>query len=160
MRVIDISNQVGEFIFAPSEVEALFHFLDAWDGLPRVAPGELSVVFLTDQQICELHGRFLDDPSPTDVITFPGTPEEDFAGEICVSPGFAGGSSRQHGQTFSREVALYLVHGWLHLAGFSDLQPEAIPAMRAAEKSCLEALEQAACLPHFTWKDAAGKTVF
>jgi putative nucleotidyltransferase with HDIG domain len=35
-------------------------------------PGELSVAFLTDGALARLHGRFLDDPSPTDVITFAG----------------------------------------------------------------------------------------
>src|SRR5689334_19764508 len=47
--------------------------------------GELSVVFLTDRAIARIHGEFMDDPTPTDVITFPGDPTAGVAGEICVS---------------------------------------------------------------------------
>ena len=43
--------------------------------------GELSIVFLNDSEMAELHGRFLRDPTTTDVITFPGDAKEDFAGD-------------------------------------------------------------------------------
>src|SRR4051812_29420398 len=48
-------------------------------------PGELSLVFLTDEKLAKLHGDFLADPSITDVITFEGAPTLGFAGEVCIS---------------------------------------------------------------------------
>lgn len=52
---------------------------------PSCPPGELSLVFLTDPALAELHGTFLDDPTITDVITFEGDPAHGTAGEICIS---------------------------------------------------------------------------
>ena len=45
----------------------------------------LSVVFMEQDSHNQLHGEFLNDFRPTDVITFPADPVEDHAGEICVS---------------------------------------------------------------------------
>ena len=47
--------------------------------------GVLSVVFMEQNSHNQLHGEFLNDFRPTDVITFPADPVEDHAGEICVS---------------------------------------------------------------------------
>src|SRR3954466_2832198 len=87
-------------------------------------PGELSLVFLTDAALAQLHADFLNDPSATDVITFEGPPsidptiETQVAGEICVSvdaalrhAGRAAKSSRAQNR-FSEELTLYVVHGW------------------------------------------------
>jgi len=112
--------------------------------------GELSIVFLNDSEIAELHGRFLKAPTPTDVITFPGDAKEDFAGEICVSAERAWSESRARGISFSREICLYLAHGWLHLAGHDDRSEPDRVAMRQAEKDVLAAAEEAGALPVFS----------
>jgi len=112
-------------------------------------PGDLSVAFLTDGALARLHGRFLDDASPTDVITFAGDTALGQAGEICVSADaalrHAGGSARD----YSRELTLYVVHGWLHLAGYDDTRPAAKRAMRRAESRAMRLLERSACIPRF-----------
>ncbi len=112
-------------------------------------PGELSLVFLGDEAMGRLHGEFLGDPAPTDVITFAGDPDMDFAGEICVSVDHALRYAAAHDADFSRELSLYLVHGYLHLAGFDDQTPEGRRRMRAAEKNALAALEISDNLPVF-----------
>jgi probable rRNA maturation factor len=123
---------------------------------PRGAPtGELSLVFLTDAALAQLHGDFLDDPTTTDVITFEGVPELGSAGEICVSADTAAAYAREHKRDFSRELTLYVVHGWLHLAGHDDLQPKKKRAMRRAEARAMKALGAAGALPHFTLKTGA-----
>src|SRR5690606_31383411 len=78
--------------------------------------GELSLAFLTDKKLAQLHDDFLDDPTTTDVITFEGQPELGVAGEICVSADTAATYSKEHDRDFSEELTLYVVHGWLHLA--------------------------------------------
>jgi probable rRNA maturation factor len=55
----------------------------------------------------------LDDPTPTDVITF-------HHGEILVSADTAVRQGAEHGQTFDQELALYLIHGLMHLGGWDD----------------------------------------
>ncbi len=109
--------------------------------------GELSIVFLTDDALARLHADFLGDPSPTDVITFEGDAGAGLAGEICVSVDTAAAYARAHHGDFSNELALYVVHGWLHLAGYDDLQPAKKRAMRRAEARALRVLEAARALP-------------
>ncbi len=117
---------------------------------PSAIPqGELSLVFLTDPALAQLHADFLDDPTPTDVITFEGDPLLGAAGEICVSVDTAARYAREHARDFSRELTLYLVHGWLHLAGHDDLVPAKKRAMRRAEARALRLLERAGAVPRF-----------
>ncbi len=110
--------------------------------------GDLSIAFLDDEQISRVHEQFMNDPSPTDVITFPGDPAMDFAGEICVSVEHAD-SNAKNGGSFARELSLYLVHGYLHLAGFDDTVPDLKRKMRRAERKALEFLEKQDGLPEF-----------
>ncbi|HQU09211.1 MAG TPA: rRNA maturation RNase YbeY, partial [Opitutales bacterium] len=71
----------------------------------------------------------------------------DFAGEICVSADRAKIVSTERGIDFSHELSLYLIHGWLHLAGYDDLTPQDRKQMRQAEKAVMQAVE--AFLPTF-----------
>lgn len=95
--------------------------------------GELSVVFLTDDALAGLHADFLADPATTDVITFEGDPALGVAGEICVSVDTAAAYAKVHARDFSSELMLYVIHGWLHLAGYDDLRPAKKRLMRRAE---------------------------
>ena len=117
---------------------------------PAVPPGELSLAFLTDAALARIHADFLDDPSTTDVITFEGNPALASAGEICVSADTAAAFATTHDRPFSEELTLYIVHGWLHLAGYDDLKPIKKRHMRAAEKRALHLLRAAKALPRFT----------
>jgi probable rRNA maturation factor len=111
--------------------------------------GELSLVFLTDPALARLHADFLNDPTTTDVITFEGDPTLGTAGEVCVSADTAATYARQHGRDFSNELTLYVVHGWLHLAGYDDLQPAKKRRMRAAETRAMRLLAAADVDPAF-----------
>jgi probable rRNA maturation factor len=120
-------------------------------------PGELSLAFLTAAALARLHGKFLGDPSATDVITFAGAPapgpaptEPGLAGEICVSADAARAFAQKHGRDFSEELTLYVVHGWLHLAGHDDQRPAQKRRMRAAESRALRLLRAAGAVPRFS----------
>ena len=112
-------------------------------------PGELSIVLVTDRAIARLHADFMDDPTATDVITFEGDPLAGLAGEICVSADTARQYAREHGRDFAEELTLYIVHGWLHLAGYDDLRPARKRRKRAAEARALALLRAAAAIPAF-----------
>ncbi len=115
---------------------------------------ELSVVFLTDAALAALHGSFLADPSPTDVITFPG-PSPEAGEEICVS---ADAARRQRPRgDFSSELMLYLAHGWLHLAGHDDRAPAPRRAMRRAEARALALLRRAGAIPRFSFQPSSAR---
>lgn len=109
--------------------------------------GELSIALVTDRALASLHARFLGDPSATDVITFGGDAAAGTAGEICVSVDAA---VRQAGRrALSPELALYIVHGWLHLAGYDDLDPSARRSMRRAEARAMGILQSRSAVPRF-----------
>lgn len=114
--------------------------------------GELSVAFLTDDALAALHDRFLDDPTTTDVITFAADPALGNGGEICVSADTAARCARELKTDLGAELTLYLVHGWLHLAGHDDLEPRRKRAMRRAEARALRLLKDASALPQFGWR--------
>lgn len=121
---------------------------DIGDSFPD---GDLSIAILSDSKVAEIHGEFLEDPTETDVITFPGDPEMDFAGEICVSVDRANNCHTQNGTSFSEELTLYIVHGLLHLSGLNDKTEEQSIAMRAGEKKTMDSLAQANQVPQFTF---------
>ena len=113
------------------------------------------MVFLTDAALAQLHADFLADPAPTDVITFAGDPAHGTAGEICLSVDAAlrhvrALAPRPSPLAFSTELTLYVVHGWLHLAGYDDLQPAKKRQMRRAESRAMRLLQSFGGLPHFT----------
>lgn len=111
--------------------------------------GELSVAFLTEAALARIHKDFMGDPSPTDVITFPGDTASGTMGEICVSADRAAAVAGRRGTDFARELSLYVVHGWLHLSGCDDKKPLARREMRAAERAALAAGKTAGTIPAF-----------
>lgn len=154
VRIIHLAPpQFKRLRYRVAEVRALFHWLDCQPE-HRVPQGELSVSFLDEASLAQVHGDFLDDPTPTDVITFPGDPDHDFGGEILVSAERAVFMAQEHGLTFPEELSLYLIHGWLHLAGLDDREPEDREAMRAGEKLLMNRLRAESRVPHFLLKGA------
>jgi probable rRNA maturation factor len=137
-----------------SQAAGLLHLAAAPSDLHPVPPGELSVAFLTDAALARLHATFLGDPSPTDVVTFPGTPDLGQAGEICVSADTARAFAARHRHDLSEELTLYVVHGWLHLAGHDDRQPARKKRMRAAEARALALLRANRAIPLFAFAPA------
>lgn len=129
----------------------IFHHLDTL-GLWPAPAGALSVAFLDRSAICRVHESFLQDAGLTDVITFEGDPEEDLAGEICVSPDQALEFRDRRRLPFAEELTLYLVHGYLHLAGLDDIDPAARRRMRRAERRALTHLREAHAIPAFTYR--------
>lgn len=155
-RSVVITNRHPRLKLDRASLVRAVRTLDAHRGklAPRGAnpfPGELSLVFLPDAELVGLHARFLDDPSPTDVITFSGDAAQDLGGEICVSVDTARAFARTRGGNFARELTLYLVHGWLHLAGHDDLVPAKKRGMRRAEVRALEILAREGALPVLGW---------
>ncbi|MGJ8639441.1 MAG: rRNA maturation RNase YbeY [Opitutaceae bacterium] len=148
---LEISNQYNGLVDPESEAIALFSTLMESDAFP-IQAGELSVVFVSDDTIAQVHADFMDDPTPTDVITFPANAEMESAGEIIVSVDHAQARAAELGEPFNRELSLYLVHGWLHLAGYDDRQEDDRAEMRKAEQRALMVLDQAGVAMNFNLK--------
>ena len=98
---------------------------------------ELEISFVDDEVISEVHARFLSDPTATDVITFQH-------GEIVISVDTAERQAAEHGQDLQRELALYVVHGLLHLNGHRDEDPAEAGKMHSTQEEILAAVWPAA----------------
>ncbi len=153
-RPVSIHNAHPRLRLDRKAVTRLIHILDTHADRFLGGPpdGELSLAFFTDAVLADLHGQFLDDPTTTDVITFEGEPAFGTAGEVCVSADTAAAFAQANGKVFAEELALYVVHGWLHLAGYDDLEPAKKRRMRAAEARAMKLLREADALPDFRWK--------
>jgi probable rRNA maturation factor len=150
-RPLDVAIRHARLRASRRQVAAAVAVLDAradqfQGGCPA---GELSIAFLTDEALAGLHGRYLSDASTTDVITFGGDPAHGMAGEVCVSVDAAARRVGRSAEKFSREVTLYLVHGWLHLAGYDDKRLAARRRMRLAEARAMRLLARSRALPVF-----------
>lgn len=81
---------------------------------------EVEISVVSDEIIQDIHARFLNDPTATDVITFP---HGDGIGEIIVSYDTAIKQAVEYNEPVYRELFRYMVHGLLHLHGYIDTEP-------------------------------------
>ena len=106
-------------------------------GLARVNPPEsVEVSLIGDEEISRVHAQFMDNPHPTDVITFPYGQE----GEILISVETSQRQAEEFDSPLEREITLYLVHGILHLAGYEDGTKSSRDEMDALQESLLAGL--------------------
>lgn len=114
----------------------------------------VSLSFLGSGEMAEVNANFLAHKGDTDVICFDyresacamNTEAEDteniVAVDILICPAVAEREARKRSLSYSREVVLYLVHGFLHAAGCDDLKPELKRKMRVAEHRVMNGLEK------------------
>ena len=98
---------------------------------------EISVAIVSDRMIARLHVEFMGIPGATDVITFEH-------GEIVMSAPTAALYAAEHGHRVEQELALYTIHGLLHLNGFDDATSRDAARMQKVQtrvlKECLAML--------------------
>jgi probable rRNA maturation factor len=104
-RVIDLQSLAQFAQRALPKVEALGR---------NVLPKEITVIFVSDRRISNIHRRFLQVAGPTDVITFQH-------GEIVISVETACHQATRFDKELFEELCLYVIHGLLHLAGYDDV---------------------------------------
>jgi probable rRNA maturation factor len=99
--------------------------------------GEVDVVLVSDRVIARLHQEFMGIAGATDVITFEH-------GEVVISAETARSRAPEFGHSTEAEVALYIVHGLLHLNGFDDIAPHDAARMHRVQnriwKACVAQL--------------------
>ena len=103
-----------------------------------IADGQIGIAVVDDATIAKLHHEYLNDPEPTDVLSFaldrsPGYLE----GEVIVSADTAIASAARFKSSAANELLLYVIHGTLHLVGYDDATPKKRATMRRHEKKYL-----------------------
>lgn len=96
----------------------------------------VSLLLTDEEEIAVLHDRFLGDPTPTDVISFP----LDDGVDVVVSVERAQVEAKARGHRVEAELALYIAHGILHACGYDDIEADDRKRMREAERRVLDEL--------------------
>src|SRR3954467_4000628 len=104
-----------------------------------VADAEISLAFVDNPTIHALNKRYLRHDEPTDVLSFPLSEANAarLAGELVVGAEVAKEQAAERGHDVQAELALYVIHGLLHLCGHDDHEPEQAQAMRRRERHYL-----------------------
>ncbi len=98
---------------------------------PLASLPEIEASIVSDDKIKQIHKEFMNDPTPTDVITF-------HHGEIIVSAETANRVGPRHGNDQEQELCLYLIHGLVHLAGWDDHDPAEAAEMKLIQERILK----------------------
>jgi probable rRNA maturation factor len=108
---------------------------------------DLGITFVDEGPMTDLHIKWMDEPGPTDVLSFPmdelrpGTDRdvspEGILGDIVVCPQVATSQAKQAGHEPINEVLLLVTHGMLHLVGFDHDEAAEEKEMFDLQKSLL-----------------------
>ncbi len=120
----------------------------------RTAPqtwGEISILLVDDAGITQTNCEYFGKNRPTDVISFrydpiPGEADQ-FDGDLIINIDRAVAEGSARGD-LNHELALYIAHGFDHLAGAEDDTPEKQKKMRATETAWLRVAAQEGLLNH------------
>lgn len=91
---------------------------------------EVAIALVSDATMARLHYQFMGESGPTDVLTFDH-------GEIVISAETAAANSARFRLATEIEIALYTIHGLLHLNGFDDRTVREAAQMRRAQSGVL-----------------------
>ena len=141
---VDLNNESGLPADGPGLVRLATFALDQL----RIHPlAELSVVLVDEETMSAYHQKYMDEPGPTDVLSFPmdelRPPNDDeeppagLLGDIVLCPAVTARQAREHGRTPEAEAEYLLVHGLLHLLGFDHAEPDEKAEMFALKDTIL-----------------------
>jgi probable rRNA maturation factor len=176
---IDIVNESGVTVDEVALAAVARYSLDRM----RIHPlAELSVLIVDEAAMTELHERWMGEPGPTDVLSFPmdelrppspvgGTsgrggedpgPDPALLGDIVLCPQVAAEQARQAGHSAQEEMELLTVHGVLHLLGYDHADPEEEAEMFGLQGQLLadwraSAVSQGVAAGHSAVADDAGE---
>jgi len=114
----------------------------------RVHPdAELAILLVDEAAMEQLHVQWMDEPGPTDVLSFPmdelrpGSEDEitpaGLLGDIVLCPQVAVEQAKSAGHSVLDELLLLTAHGILHLLGFDHAEPDAEKEMFGIQRDIL-----------------------
>jgi len=108
---------------------------------------ELAIVLVDEGAMEQLHLQWMDEPGPTDVLSFPmdelrpGTEESmtpaGLLGDIVLCPQVAVSQAETAGHSPLNEMLLLTTHGILHLLGFDHAEPDEEKEMFGIQREIL-----------------------
>ncbi len=104
---------------------------------------EISLTFVDPQEMEELHIKWMDEPGPTDVLSFPmDMPEKrgDIVtlGDIVIAPAVAAKQALDAGHSTEHEIYILATHGLLHILGYDHADPDEEKVMFALQEKIVK----------------------
>lgn len=101
----------------------------------------IDIAIVDDKTSARVNKQFLNHTGPTDVITFPySTTNNHVEGELVIGGEVASRVAKARHHQVDAELALYTIHGVLHLCGYDDKTKSARKNIRARELHYLDIL--------------------
>lgn len=143
---IDIDDSSGVSWVDTALIEAQAAYL--LDRLHLDPDADVSILLVDEDEMARLHVEWMDEPGPTDVLSFPmddlraGDPDGPrvmgILGDIVLCPTVAAKQGEAAGHAADVELALLLTHGVLHLLGHDHAEPEEHERMFALQSELLQ----------------------
>jgi probable rRNA maturation factor len=129
--MIELNNESGEAVDTARLTQLATFALDSL----RIHPeAELSILLVDEDTMSAYHERFMGEPGPTDVLSFPmdelRAPEPDeepplgLLGDIVLCPKVTAAQAASMGRTPEEEADYLLIHGLLHLLGHDHAEAD------------------------------------
>jgi probable rRNA maturation factor len=133
---IEVTNTSGQLVPA-DQLTSLLTF--ALGVLVLNPANDLSVSFVKDDYMSELHLKWMDEPGTTDVLSFPMdmplTPQDIVTlGDIVISPVVAQTQAQAQGHSTDHEIYILATHGLLHILGYDHADKEEEKTMFALQE--------------------------
>ena len=127
---VDLNNESG----LEADSSGLIRLATYALGELRIHPqAELSILLVDEPTMSAYHERYLGEPGPTDVLSFPmdelrpptddEEPPSGLLGDIVLCPAVTERQAQEHGRSGTAEAEYLLVHGLLHLLGYDHAEP-------------------------------------
>ncbi|MCC2308031.1 MULTISPECIES: rRNA maturation RNase YbeY [Cellulomonas] len=141
---IEVNNESGAEVDEAEFAALARYVLDAMHVHPQT---DLSILLVGTDVMSELHVQWMDEPGPTDVLSFPmdelrpGREGEQtpagLLGDVVLCPEVAAEQARVAGHSTAEELLLLTTHGILHLLGYDHAEPEEEKEMFALQRQLL-----------------------
>jgi probable rRNA maturation factor len=124
---IEITNRSG-IAYNEEDLESLFRF--GMTELDLNQECDLDVLLVDEEEMTQLHIKWMDEPGPTDVLTFPmdeirpHSSEPGILGDIVICPQVAMRQAESAGHPFTHEMSILGAHGLLHIVGYDHADKE------------------------------------
>jgi probable rRNA maturation factor len=141
---VEITNRSGALV-PEREMASLLDFgIEYMELNPEC---EISMTFVNPQEMEELHIKWMDEPGPTDVLSFPmDMPEnrEDAVtlGDIVIAPAVAAKQAIEAGHSTEHEIYILATHGLLHILGYDHIDPDEEKVMFALQEKIVKEWSQ------------------
>ncbi len=129
---IDINDESSADWVDHDRVRALIVFV--LDRMRLDPDCTVSVALVDEDRMTQLHVQWMDEPGPTDVLSFPmddlrpgsesGPAPLGILGDIVLCPSVAHQQAVTAGHAREQELDVLVTHGMLHLLGFDHAEPE------------------------------------